>query len=105
MIYTVNILSRMESLPETQEPECCICYNSEKKWFHAKCGHQWCRKCHRQMQRYDLKKCPLCRATFRVVLPNIEIKAMKAEAYDERLIRWRVKRHRKKERRASYILL
>ena len=80
--------------------ECCICLQDSKKWFYAPCNHQWCRKCHRQMQRYDMTTCPLCRASWWTRLPNLYIESL-LDGY-EPVMRWRVKRHRRRERRASY---
>lgn len=83
--------------------ECCVCLTEQKKWFNdAPCGHYWCRKCHRNMQKYDMTLCPLCRTSWWVRLPNFFMQAL-LEGYDPvGSIRWRVKRHRRRERRATY---
>ena len=70
--------------------KCCICLNHDrKKWFNAPCKHSWCRKCHRNMQRYDIITCPLCRKPWWTLLFDI---------YEQDCI----KRRYKRERRASY---
>ena len=81
--------------------DCCVCLETRTKWFTAPCNHYWCRKCHREMQRYDMTLCPLCRASWWVRLPNLYIMGL-LEGDEPFGIRWRVKRHRKRERRASY---
>ena len=82
--------------------ECCICLEESSKWFTARCQHYWCRACHRHMLRYDITDCPLCRVSFNVTRSSVESLLASDGSYQ---IRWRVKRHRKRERRASVLNL
>lgn len=75
---------------------CCICFKKPRKWYHAKCNHTWCRKCHREMQRHYITECPLCRqAWFSKITPM----CAPCEPHEAKLF-W--KRHRKRELRAYY---
>jgi hypothetical protein len=68
--------------------------------FKSKCGHQWCIGCQARMRLHCLRRCPLCRALVEDYLVPLEPLCALGVRSEPR-IRWRVKRHRRRERRGA----
>ena len=77
--------------------ECPICYQGGP-FFEASCGHSWCTSCQVQMRLKCIRICPLCRAQVEDYLVPLEPLTTLGSKEEPR-IRWRVKRHRRRERR------
>lgn len=82
------------------ERECPICLEAREHFFDAGCGHSWCVACQARMRIHCLRLCPICRARVVDFLLPLEPLHVLGEKTEPR-IRWRVKRHRRRERRGA----